>query len=229
MSLIRVASTKDVSEDKPLCAMAGEKKLAIFSVKGKFFAIDNLCTHAGGPLCEGSVTDGTVTCPWHGSEFNVETGEVVKGPAKTAVAMYPTEIRGEDLFVDVSATTSSVGAGPKAVTFSFQPELDKERPFSNEAFVTGLMEGMEFPFKLYGRLKTVPIAQSADEIDLHLGEIHFTEVDLQKVSALMASLNAKYGTQITYCIFHTSRFPDALLLNIRGPKAPSDMGKDITF
>ena len=44
-------------------------------------AMENACTHAGGPLDEGSVADGRVTCPWHGSEFQLEDGGVCRGPA----------------------------------------------------------------------------------------------------------------------------------------------------
>ena len=96
---IRIASIKDVVKGRSFCAKAGSKTLAVFKTSKGYAAIDNACPHAGGPLCEGSFAADVVTCPWHDSQFNVETGAVVHGPAETAVTSYPVEVRGEELFV----------------------------------------------------------------------------------------------------------------------------------
>jgi len=53
----------------------------VVRLKGHLYAIVNTCSHAGGPLAEGKLDDGTVTCPWHGSRFSVTTGECRGGPA----------------------------------------------------------------------------------------------------------------------------------------------------
>lgn len=98
---VRVAALKDIGENAPFCASAGGVAVAIFKVQGKIYAIANTCSHAGGPLCEGEAKDSVVTCPWHGSKFNVQTGAVVNGPATTAVKSYPVEIRNDDVFVGV--------------------------------------------------------------------------------------------------------------------------------
>ena len=55
--------------------------VAVFNVKGTYYALDDYCTHAGGPLSEGTLHDQTVVCPWHGSCFDVVTGAVLCGPA----------------------------------------------------------------------------------------------------------------------------------------------------
>ncbi len=64
------------------------KDVAVFNVDGEFYAVQANCTHAGGPLCEGSIWGDIVTCPWHTSEFNVRTGEVVSPPAEHPLATY---------------------------------------------------------------------------------------------------------------------------------------------
>lgn len=56
-------------------------------------ALDSVCTHAGGPLDEGTIADGYVTCPWHGSVFCLENGAVDRGPATSAQPSYQTRIR----------------------------------------------------------------------------------------------------------------------------------------
>jgi len=227
MNAVRVASIKDVVEGKSFCSKAGEKTLALFKTKTGYTAIDNLCPHAGGPLCEGSVKDGLVTCPWHGSQFEIETGEVVHGPAKVGVQTYPVEIRGDELFVLLNPDAPN--DKPKAVTFSFKPTLDPEHPFVNEPFLKELLQALKFPFKLYGVLSFVVIAQSSDEIDLHLGKIHATEVDVQALSGIMKTINEKWKTNITYCLFLSTQFPGAFLLNIRGPHAPASLENTIKY
>jgi len=54
--------------------MAGDKVVALFNVDGAFFALDGVCPHAAGRLGEGTLRR-TVTCPWHGWQFDVMTGE----------------------------------------------------------------------------------------------------------------------------------------------------------
>src|SRR5207245_179427 len=59
--------------------------IALFNVEGSFYAIDNTCTHRGGPLGEGELKGDTVACPWHGAHFNVKTGAVTVPPARAGV------------------------------------------------------------------------------------------------------------------------------------------------
>lgn len=227
LNTVRVASVKDLKDGITLCVNAGGKPLALFQVNGTYYATDNACPHAGGPLCDGAVKDGVVTCPWHGSQFKIETGEVVHGPATVNVQTYPVEIHGEDVVIVLDQPAG--GDIPKQVAYAFAPELDTERPFSNEGFLNDLLQELKFPFKLYGTLPFIVISQSPDEIDAHLGELHVTEVDLQALSGIMKKLNEKWGTAITYCIFQSSQFPGAMLLNIRGPHAPMNVEKSIRF
>lgn len=57
-------------------------------------ALDSVCTHMGGPLDEGEITDGCVTCPWHGSTFRLSDGGIVRGPASVAQPSYETRVEG---------------------------------------------------------------------------------------------------------------------------------------
>ena len=69
--------------------------VAIYNVDGSFYATQNACTHAGGPLNEGSLGGTTITCPWHGSCFDVSNGAVVTGPATKPLRTYAVTIDGE--------------------------------------------------------------------------------------------------------------------------------------
>ncbi len=80
---------------------AGNTVLALFNLGGTFYAVNNTCTHAGGPLGEGKVDGHTVTCPWHGSRFDIQTGVVLGPPARRPVATYPVQIQGGAVFVEL--------------------------------------------------------------------------------------------------------------------------------
>jgi nitrite reductase/ring-hydroxylating ferredoxin subunit len=77
------------------------KTMAIANVGGKFYAINNTCLHRGGPLGQGSLQDRIVTCPWHGWEYDVTTGKLVQNQSM-GVVCYATEVRGEEIFVDIA-------------------------------------------------------------------------------------------------------------------------------
>ena len=69
--------------------------VAVFNVAGSFCATQAKCTHRGGPLNEGHLDGSTVTCPWHGTQFNVCTGAVLRGPATEPVKSYRVIVDGE--------------------------------------------------------------------------------------------------------------------------------------
>ena len=63
------------------------------SETGEACAISGVCAHAGGPLAEGERMGDTVICPWHGSEFDLCSGEVKQGPANEPVRCFEVRIR----------------------------------------------------------------------------------------------------------------------------------------
>jgi nitrite reductase (NADH) small subunit len=73
---------------------------AIFNVDGQISAIDGICPHQGGPLADGALEGTTVTCPWHGWQFDVRTGKTPLGP-KIKQAVYEVKIEGQDVMVAV--------------------------------------------------------------------------------------------------------------------------------
>ena len=76
---VKVAKTDEIVPGQGKMTEVGGKKIALFNVEGSFHAIDDTCTHRGGPLSEGSLEGNQVTCPLHGARFDVTTGEVL-GP-----------------------------------------------------------------------------------------------------------------------------------------------------
>lgn len=79
--------------------MVETEEVMIANVQGEFYAIGNACTHVGGPLAEGTLIDKIVTCPWHGSRFDVTNGQAVGPPARLPVPAYEVQVQGEDIMV----------------------------------------------------------------------------------------------------------------------------------
>ncbi len=98
---VKVAKTDEVSPGQARLVEVSGKEIALFNVGGSFHAIDNTCTHVGGPLCEGEIEGTEVTCPWHGAMFDVTTGEVLGPPAASNVNRYSVRIDGSDVEVEI--------------------------------------------------------------------------------------------------------------------------------
>jgi len=84
--------------------------VAVFNVDGSLCATQATCPHRQGPLGEGTVDGSTVTCPWHGSQFNVCTGAVLQGPATNPLKTYRVIVDGEVGRVDIPLAVTVQGA-----------------------------------------------------------------------------------------------------------------------
>jgi nitrite reductase/ring-hydroxylating ferredoxin subunit len=100
MAFLRAAAKDEVSPGTIRELEVGDKVIALANVEGKFFAVNNVCLHRGGPLGEGELDRQVVTCPWHGWQFDVTNGQLLTNASLT-LACYPVEVRGEDVFVDI--------------------------------------------------------------------------------------------------------------------------------
>ncbi|HEY8740301.1 MAG TPA: non-heme iron oxygenase ferredoxin subunit [Candidatus Dormibacteraeota bacterium] len=88
-----VAPEADLVEGKPIRVSANEVPVMVLRQDGRLLALAALCTHAGGPLDEGELKDGTVTCPLHGSRFQLADGCIQRGPASLPQPTFQTRVR----------------------------------------------------------------------------------------------------------------------------------------
>ena len=95
---VRVAGRKDVPEGEGRMFEVNGRQVAVFKVRGKFHAIDNVCRHQGGPLAEGDVEGCVVTCPWHGWTYDVTSGQSPDDP-DVSVDRFAVKVDGDDLLV----------------------------------------------------------------------------------------------------------------------------------
>ena len=98
MQLTKVASKAEIAPGTAKVVEAGGKTIAVFNCDGTFYAIENACKHRGGPLGEGAVSGTSVTCPWHGWEYDVTSGACSMDPA-IKVRTFPVTVQGEDILI----------------------------------------------------------------------------------------------------------------------------------
>ena len=101
MAFARAAKTNEITPGTIREFQVEGKAIALANVGGEFYAINNTCLHRGGPLGQGIIDSGKVVCPWHGWQYDPQTGATAHDPTvKTKV--YPLRIEGDDVLVDLA-------------------------------------------------------------------------------------------------------------------------------
>jgi nitrite reductase (NADH) small subunit len=96
----RLCKVSEIPAGGGLECVAGDRIVAVFQVDGEFYALDGICPHAGGPLAKGELQGCIVTCPWHGWQFDISTGQHQLTPRIQQATLLVT-IDDGDVFVDL--------------------------------------------------------------------------------------------------------------------------------
>jgi nitrite reductase/ring-hydroxylating ferredoxin subunit len=80
--------------------LPGRAPIAVFNVGGRFYAIDDTCTHGEASLCEGFADGTVVECPFHAGTFDLVTGKALTFPATEPVRAYAARVEGEDVVLE---------------------------------------------------------------------------------------------------------------------------------
>jgi 3-phenylpropionate/trans-cinnamate dioxygenase ferredoxin subunit len=96
---VPVAKVSEIPDPGKKLVEVDERLVVVIHNAGKFYAIDDVCTHDGGPLDQGELQENLVECPRHGAKFDVTTGRAVVLPAVRPVKTYPVEVDGDDVKV----------------------------------------------------------------------------------------------------------------------------------
>ncbi len=114
-STIQVGNLQELHLNQMKLVESGSDRIAVGRCSIGPVAFSDRCPHRGASLADGTLAGCIVTCPWHGSQFDVNSGEVIAGPADSAPASYPLEQTGDDYWVNLTATAhqqspSSIGS-----------------------------------------------------------------------------------------------------------------------
>ena len=96
---VKIASTKDLPGGKMIGIDSGGRSILVASWNGNYYAIGNVCTHAGCTISGGTLTGFKVRCPCHGSTFDIRTGAVLAGPAQEAEPSYKLRVEGDQIIL----------------------------------------------------------------------------------------------------------------------------------
>jgi 3-phenylpropionate/trans-cinnamate dioxygenase ferredoxin component len=101
---IAVAKTSEIPDPGKLLVEVGERLVVLIHAAGHFYALDDICTHDGGPLSEGPLNPaaGTIMCPRHGAKFDVKSGAALTMPATKPTASHEVKIEGDNILVRLS-------------------------------------------------------------------------------------------------------------------------------
>ena len=95
LSQLPVGSMKQVKVE-------GKDDVAVANVNGKIYAMRGICNHEGGPLGEGEFDGKIVTCPWHGSKWDITTGKLVEFPIELdPEPTYKVTVEGDDIYIEI--------------------------------------------------------------------------------------------------------------------------------
>jgi ferredoxin-NADP reductase/nitrite reductase/ring-hydroxylating ferredoxin subunit len=105
----KVADKQDLQRSGLLKVESGGKSIVLSMVNGEIYALDAVCSHEGGPLEEGTLDGYEIECPWHGSKFDVRTGEVRNPPADTPQSVYEVKVENNDILIRRSTQSKAQG------------------------------------------------------------------------------------------------------------------------
>jgi len=100
-SFVKVATRSELPPGAKKLVEIDGRAIAVFNVDGAIYAIDDVCTHDGGPLAEGELIGCQIQCPRHGARFDVRTGRPLSMPAVEPVAVHQVDIRQDGVYVAV--------------------------------------------------------------------------------------------------------------------------------
>ena len=93
------ARVSEVPDPGRIMVEIDETPVALFHVDGRFYAIDDVCTHDGGPLAEGELEGCTIACPRHGAKFDIRTGAALTMPATKPTRSHEVQVAGDEVRV----------------------------------------------------------------------------------------------------------------------------------
>ena len=102
MAKVVVGNNSEVQEGKLMHITAGGKEIVVTKLDGNYYAMDNVCTHAGADLHEGELKNNELTCPWHGAKWDIKTGNLISFPQKLrTLQSHKVLIENDTLYVEI--------------------------------------------------------------------------------------------------------------------------------
>jgi len=119
LTYTRVADVSEVPDPGTLLVEVDGEVVALFHVEGRFYAIDDVCTHDGGPLVDGELVDHKIACPRHGAKFDIRTGAALSMPAVRPTRSHAVKVEDGGVWVALESGPHGV-SGPNNQAADFR-------------------------------------------------------------------------------------------------------------
>ena len=100
---VKVAKAAEIPDPGRMVVEVDDQLVVVIHAAGAFYAIDDVCTHDGGPLGEGTLDGYTIACPRHGAKFDVRDGRALTMPATQPTKVHEVKVAGDDVLVKLSS------------------------------------------------------------------------------------------------------------------------------
>ena len=111
MTWQKLCRPDDIPDERGREFLIGNRVLAVFRSADRYYAVEGMCAHQGGPLAQGQFDEPCVTCPWHGWQYDVTTGNNLL-TRKKMLDTFPLEFRDGDLWINMDTDPSSLSSSP---------------------------------------------------------------------------------------------------------------------
>jgi len=101
MGFVKLASTKDIQPNSMMGLTVNDQKILLAYVNGNYYAIGDKCMHRGCQISKGDLEGLTVTCPCHGSQYDLKTGNFLKGPTKKPEPSYQLKVENGNIMINM--------------------------------------------------------------------------------------------------------------------------------
>ncbi|MHC5003398.1 MAG: Rieske (2Fe-2S) protein [Planctomycetota bacterium] len=98
---VKVARLSEIPEQSARCVEVGGRRIGLFNLGGRIYAVDDTCTHADASLSDGPIAGDEVVCPLHAATFNILTGEATGPPATEDLDTFPVRVTGDEIEIEI--------------------------------------------------------------------------------------------------------------------------------
>jgi naphthalene 1,2-dioxygenase ferredoxin component len=108
---VEVAQVDEIDDSDAKCCQIEGVFIAVFNVKGKFYATSDICTHAHAHLSDGYIDGDIVECPLHQGRFHIPSGKAISAPVTEDVRTYPVRVEGGKISIQMASNQSGDSHG----------------------------------------------------------------------------------------------------------------------
>lgn len=99
---VKIASTGDIPDPGKQYFEVDDRLVVLFHVGGEYYCLEDVCTHDGGPLGEGELSDKTIACPRHGAKFDITNGKALTMPATADTMSHAVKVDGNEVLIELA-------------------------------------------------------------------------------------------------------------------------------